>query len=154
MTGGQGPAFELETVPADYSDGANFQITDELAQETGMAKEGNSRKSKASAGFTQEIRRAPLAKDSSKGILKSKNKHCELSDALSKPYVDDEPDSSKEERDGDEINARSDRGTPEYSERTASPESSNPRLVRIFPTQSSPLAASPHRDLLKLPHPS
>lgn len=128
MTSEPGPAVESETLPADYSDGANFQTTDQLTQEMGTAKEGT-QKYKASADIMQETRRVPPAKESQKGILKSKNKQRQLSEALSNLYVDDEPDSSKEQHDGDETKARSDQGTPEYSERTASPDSSNPRLV-------------------------
>ena len=154
MTGEPGPAIESETAPADYSDGANFQITNQLIQERSTAKEGNSKKSKASADLMPETRRVPPAKESQKGILKSKNK--QLSDILSNLYVDDEPESSKAEHDDDETKARSDQGTPEYSERTASPESSNPRLV----SDRSPLNPIPlHHPLpignhfLKPPHP-
>ena len=155
LTGEPVPAVGSETVPADHSDGANFQISDQLAPEMGTAKEeSTSTKTKASTDFIQEARRVPPTKESQKGILKSRNKHRELSNALSNLYVDDEPDSSKEEHDGDETKARSDRGTPEYSERTASPKSSNPRLV----SDRSPLTLIPLHPLLtvnyflKLPH--
>lgn len=153
MTSEPGPDVESETIPADYSDGANFQITDLLTQEKGTAKEGTSKKSKASADFMQETRRVPPPKESQKGILKSKNKQRELIDALSNLYVDDdEPDSSKEEHDGDETKARSDRDTPEYSERTASPDSSNPRLVSDRPHPiSSPCMLSSSRTFSKKP---
>lgn len=133
MTGEPAPVVESETLPADYSDGANFQTTEQLAHDMDTAKEGNNKKSKASTELMQEPRRLPPAKESQKGILKSKNKQRELHDALSNLYVDDEPDNSKEERDDDETKTHSDRATPEFTERTASPESSNPRLVRIFP---------------------
>lgn len=132
------PAFESEVSPTDYSDGANFQVIDQYALEMAMAKESNSGDSKATADHMHETRRALAAKESKKSILKSKNKNRKLSEALSNLLVDGEADTSKEEERGiDEIKARSDQGTPEYPERTASPESSNPRLVRIFPNQKS-----------------
>lgn len=134
------PALEWETgvkqpdMPADYSDGANFQIIDQHAPEMPpIAKESNNGKPKAPADHVHETRRFPQPKDCKKGILKSKNENRKLSDGLSNLYVDDEVETSKEKYDDDEIKPRSDRGTPNYSERTASPESSNPRLVRIFP---------------------
>lgn len=142
-------AFKSETsvkqldMPTDYSDGANFQVTDQHAQEVLMAKESSDEKPKASADQMHETRRAPSVQDSKKGILKSKNKNRKLGKTLSNLYVDDEADSSKEERNNDEIKSRRDQSTPEYSERTSTPETSNPRLVRIFATQSYPLASIP-----------
>ncbi|KAL9134703.1 MAG: hypothetical protein Q9175_004116 [Cornicularia normoerica] len=130
------PALEWETgvkqpdMPADYSDGANFQVIDQHAPEMPpIAKESNNGKPKAPADHVHETRRFPQLKDCKKGILKSKNENRKLSDGLSNLYVDDEVETSKEKCDDDEIKPRSDRGTPNYSERTASPESSNPRLI-------------------------
>ena len=140
-------AFDLEKkitqpdMPTDYSDGANFQVTDQRAQEMPVAKRSNNGKPRSAADLMHETRRAPQAKESKQGILKSKNKNRILSEGLSNPYDDDGADTSKEERDNPEIKPRSDRGTPECSERTATPESSNPRLVRMIPTQRYPLAS-------------
>ncbi|KAF6233825.1 hypothetical protein HO173_008037 [Letharia columbiana] len=129
MTDGPGPAFESETNSTDYSDGANFQVTNQHAHEIVMTKESDNGKPKASADHMYQIRRGPQAKDAKRGILKSNNKNHNLSEDLSNLYVDGEVDSSKGERDIDEMKARSDQGTLEYSERTGSPESSNPRLI-------------------------
>lgn len=145
MTDGPGPASESETNSTDYSDGANFQVTNQHADEIVMTKESDNGKPKASADHMYQIRRGPQAKDAKRGILKSNNKNHNLSEDLSNLYVDGEVDSSKGERDIDEMKARSDQGTLEYSERTGSPESSNPRLVRIFPT---PLILIPLHPLL------
>lgn len=153
------PALEWETgvrlpdMPTDYSDGANFQVTDQHNQEMPMATESRSSKPKAPADHMLETRRAPQAKESKKDILRSKNKTRKFSEGLSNLYLDDEADNGKEERESDEINPRNDHGTPEYSERTDTPESSNPRLVRIVPTQLYPLASSPRFDPLKPPSP-
>lgn len=152
MTDESWPTFESKTNPTDYSDGANFQVPDERAQEMATTKESNNGKLKASADHKHETRRAPPAKENSKGILRSKSKNREFSEALSKLHVNDEAD-SKEKRGIDEIKDRSNRGTPEYSERSATPDPSNPRLVRIFPTQFNPLASSPHCDHPFLPSP-
>ncbi|CAD6579060.1 MAG: hypothetical protein ASARMPRED_008941 [Alectoria sarmentosa] len=128
------PTLEWETeskqpdMPTDYSDGANFQATGQHVQEVPITKESKKGKGKASADHMHETRPAPPPKDSKKGILKSKNEKRKLSEALSSLYVDDEADTSKEERENKDIKARSE-GTPEYSERTATPESSNPRLI-------------------------
>ena len=146
MTDEPVPTLEWETeskqpdMPIDYSDGANFQATGQHVQEVPIAKESKKGQGKASADHMHETRPAPPAKESKKGILKNENRI--LSEALSSLYVDDEPDTSKEERENKDIKTRSEQGTPEY-ERTATPESSNPRLVRIFPTRSYPLASSP-----------
>lgn len=150
-------ALEWETgvkqpdMPTDYSDGANFRVTDQHTQEMPMAKESKSSKPKTPADHMLETRRAPQAKESKKGILRSKNKTRKFSEGLSNLYLDDDEETSKDERDDDEIKPRSDHGTPDYSERTDTPESSNPRLVRIFPTQLYPLASPPHCDPLKPP---
>ena len=136
MTDEPGRAFETESIPTDYSDGANFQVIDKHALEVAMTKESNSGNPKATADLMYETRRAPAARESGKGILKSKIKNSKSSEALSNLHVDDEADSTKEQRGSDDIKCRRDQDTSEYSERTASPESSNPRLVRIIPTQS------------------
>ena len=130
MTDERGPAFGSEIGPTDYSDGANFQVIDQYAPDMAMAEESNSGDSKATADHMHETRRALPVKESKKSILKSRNKNRKLGEALSNLHLDDEADTSKEERGIDEIKARSDQDTPEYPERTASPESSNPRLVR------------------------
>lgn len=158
MTDEAGPAFDLEKkftqpdMPTDYSDGANFQVTDQRAQEMPVAKRSNNGKPRSAADLMHEIRRAPQAKESTQGILKSKHKNRILSEGLSNPDDDDDgADTSKEERDNAEIKPRSDRGTPECSERTATPESSNPRLVRMIPTQRYPLASIPSFDSFETP---
>ncbi len=148
VTDEPGRAFETETIPTDYSDGANFQVLNHHAP---IAKESNSGNLKATADLMYETRRAPAARESGKGILKSKIKNSKSSEALSNLHVDDEVDSTKEQRSSDDIKSRTDQDIPEYSERTASPESSNPRLVRIIPTQSSSLASSPRCEPLKPP---
>lgn len=135
MTDEPGQAFEQQTNPTDYSDGANFQVTDHRAQETAIAKESDSGKFKTPADHLHETCRAPPAKENNKGILKSKNKNREISEALSNFHSDDEADRSKEDRGMNVMKDRSNRGTPEYSERSPTPDSSNPRLVRLFPTQ-------------------
>lgn len=144
------PAFTSETsaeqpdMPADYSDGANFQVTGQPAQEMPVFKESSSGKPKTFADNRHEARLAPPAKESKKGILNPKKKNHKLSEGLSRLYFDDvdnDVDNSKEEREQNEIKTRINRGTPEYFERITTPESSNPRLVIISPTPSHPLAS-------------
>lgn len=123
-------------MPADYSDGANFQVTDHHHdQEMPKAKEDDDGKPKMSYDHVNPPRRGPQPKESKKGILKSSGKNRESSEGLSNLYVDDDPDGSKGELDNHEVSPRSDQDSPSHSERTATPESSNPRLVRKFPTQ-------------------
>ena len=142
------PAFESDAkakqpdMPADYSDGANFQVTDQHAQGISKAKQSSNGKPKMSADQMHQSRRVPQPKASKKGILKAKGQNRKLSEGLSNLYTDDEADDSKGELDNDEVKPRSEEGSPAYSERTATLDSSNPRLVRIFPTQSHPLASS------------
>ena len=134
-------------MPADYSDGANFQVIDQHSKEMSQTVESTSGKPKMSVEQVHPTHRAPQPKEAKKGILKSKGKNHKLREALSNLYVDDEEeaDSSKGELDNNiEVKSRSDQGSPDYSEPTATPDSSNPRLVSIFPTHSNsyPLAAS------------
>lgn len=122
-------------MPADYSDGANFQVTDQHAQEMPKDKEDENGKPKMSCDHVSQSRRAPQPKESKKGILKSNGKKSKFSEGFSNLYVDDDADGSKDGLDNDVVNSRSDQDSPSHSERTATPESSNPRLVRMFPTQ-------------------
>ena len=134
MTDEEGPVFESERtvrqpdMPNDYSDGANFPVTDQHAPEMPKPNESNNGKPKKAADLVRETRRAPPAKENKQGILKSKNKNRVFSEALSNLYVDDdEADASNEDRNKSEIKPRNGPTTPEYSERTATPESLNPR---------------------------
>ena len=133
-------------MPTDYSDGANFQVIDQHSKDISQTAESTSGKPKVSVEQVHPTLRAPQSKGSKKGILKSKGKNHALSEALSNLYVDDEEeaDSGKGELDNDnEVKSRSNQGSPDYSERTATPDSSNPRLVSTFPTPSKsyPLAS-------------
>lgn len=145
MTNQLAPAFESETganqpdMPTDYSDGANFQVTDHHAQEMPTAKQSKKGRLKAPADHMYETRPVPKGKETQMGILKSKKMNRKLSEGLSNLYVDDEAVCSKDERDTDKIKPRSEKDILECSERTATPESSNPRLVRIFPIHLIPL---------------
>lgn len=120
-------------MPADYSDGANFQVTDQHAQEMPNAKEGENGKPKVSYDHVNKPRRAPQPKESKKGILKSNGTNRKLSEGPSALNLDDDADGSKGELDNDEVSPRSHQDSPSHSEGTATPESSNPRLVRLFP---------------------
>ncbi len=154
FTDGPAPAFEPDAsakhpdMPTDYSDGANFQVADQPTLEMPKARESGNGKPKTSTDHMHQSHQAPLSKESKRGILKSKNKNSKtskFSEGLSNLYVEDEADISKEELTNDEIKPRSNQGSPDVSERTATPDSSNPRLVTISPTQSYPLASYPHR---------
>ena len=139
---------------ADYSDGANFQVIDQHSKELFQTTESTSGQPKISVEQVHPTRQAPMPKEAKKGILKSKGKNHKLSEALSNLYVDDEEeaDSGKGELDNNnEVKSRSDQGSPDYSERTATPDSSNPRLVSIFPTHSKILSPRIHPLLMKNP---
>lgn len=98
-------------------------------------KEDEDGKPKMSYDHVSQSRRAPQPKESKKGILKSNGKKSKFSEGFSNLYVDDDADGSKDGLDNDMISSRSDQDSPNHSERTATPESSNPRLVRMFPTR-------------------
>lgn len=127
---------KLPDLPTDYSDGANFQVTNpQHAQEMPKAEEGENGKPKISFDHSIQPRRVPQPKESKKGILKSSGKNSKFSECFSNLYVDDDADGSKDGLDNDDISLRSEQDSPNHSERTATPESSSPRLVSMFPTQ-------------------
>ena len=139
--------------PIDYSDGANFQVSNQHAQEGPMDSESrDDQEHQSPANHTHETRPAPPAQESKKSILTSNGKNSKLSEVLSNLYVEDEPDTSKEERDNEETKLRSNQASPAHSERTATPESSNPQLVRNPPSIFLPPIASLSSP--KKPHPS
>lgn len=70
-------------MPADYSDGANFQVIDQHSKAVSQTTESTSDKPKTSVEQMHPTLRAPQPKEPKKGILKSKGKNSARSLAIS-----------------------------------------------------------------------